>query len=400
MNHVHSFLLLLSLITSSTIYNAQERKVAIEEDSSAPTSASSTPLAAVEEEKRVPPFRKIFEFKRPVQEEGYLIRPSPAENLIMSAGYNHDDKKHYVRIHNITKKCDRILGIYDHEVSDAAWSPDSAFLATLIGEQPYVEQVQKPEAIHYSCKSHLETEESKVKYTYILSSNVCTMEKTPICILLMHNPSDGWPPIGLPVHKSQVLQPDYIAKSSMNNKFAAIYTPAMQSVRIFLPNNQVINHFNITAADLSGPEPIIGDKIGLVGILSKNNGKAVEAFVAFDNKVISGVALAPDLVAAISDKIINIISRSQGKSIASYIHTQPNNPDLVQFNASGKFLAYAAGSTVNILDSRSAQLLQQITRDDGKVHDIFFGNRLIAATSQSIVAFARTQQKKPKKKKQ
>lgn len=394
MNRTYYALLFMSIITSLNTYGAEEgaeRKVAIEEDSSAPASTPSASLAAVEEEKKTLPFHKIFEFKRPVQEEGYLIRPSPTGNLIMSVGYNHDDKKHYVRIHEIKNKSNVVLDSYDHEVHDAAWSPNSAFVSILHNGNVSTLEVKNP-----SSKS---SPPIKTPYVYTLIYNACSMNETTRCIRISQAAEDCvLQDAGVGVLK---LPSFYIVQSCCSNEsqFVSIYTPATQTVCIYnLDGIKLSKRINITAADFSGPELIIGYSNGVVEILSKNDGKNVKSFAAFKGHAISGVALAPDLIAAVSDTIINIISRSQSKSIASHTHTQPHNPDLVRFNASGKFLAYSAGRTVNILDA-NAHLLQKITLD-GKVHDIFFGNKLIAATSQSIVALGCTQQKNKKNNKE
>lgn len=404
MNHTYHALVLMSCIASSISYSAEssEKKIEINAEESSKPPEEKVKVV----ETRTPLFSKAFALATSTGEESYLTRLSPDQRTIMQASYNNNEPNtHYVRLYDTSSGLPTLIEskeklTFKNTIIDAAWSPDSAFLATTTAQSPaQVSRIlQSPHEPVYNNTSYC-TESGD--YLYALTSPSRLMQASFIIVSHKKNDSKNYCVDGMRSGEpGEISTP--MAKSCFwdNNKLIAVYTPDTHCVKnVENPHTtgssiQLNSYQDVTAADFSEKRHIFGFATGSVRIFEPKNLQMVVR-QAFFNQTISRIASASQHFAVLSGKHIKIMSYLTGQVSSSFIHTHIKLPELMSIHPSGELLAYSAGRAVSILDIKTQEsVVVHKELCDCEPTSIGFGAQgLIITTPKSITKLVPTDKK-------
>ena len=403
MNHTYHVLVFVSLIASSISYSAElpEKKTISVEQSSKPQE-EKVKIA----KKSFSQFIKSFERATPTGEENYLTRLSPDQCTIMQASYGPQTSEHHIRLYDAFKGTPKLIEdknklSYKHTIIDAAWSPDSAFLATTTATQQPLAQVLRvlnspEEAVYSNTSCYTKSGD----YLYILTAPTSSVDQTSF-IIVSHkkNDSKNYRVNGMRSGKlGEISTP--MAKGCFwnDNTTVSVYTPETRYIRnIMLKANQSSSCADITAVDFSEEKHVLGFETGSVAIFeSKKAHMTVRQ--AFFNQAVSNIACASQCFAALSGNHIKIMSFLTGQVSSSFVHASIKLPKLMSVHPSEGLLAYSAGRSVYILDTKAQESVlvhKELLNSEPKSID-FTTQGLIVTAPKSITKLVSTGQKESK----
>jgi len=397
----------VSLSVSFISYSAEllEKKTISVEQSSKPQE-EKVKIAT----KSTPLFIKSFECITPPDEEIYLTRLSPDKSIIMQTSCNrNEDNTHYVRLYDASNGTPKLIEnkselIYKHTIIDAAWSPDTAFLATTTAQSP----IQVSRVLNSPRKEVCNNTSYCTKsgnYAYILTSPTQFMQASFIIASHKKNNNkrckiDGMRSTELGEISTPMAQGCFWG----NNKFIAVYTPKTHSVSnicnplISGTSERLSSFAEVTAADFSEERHILGFETGSVTIFEPKK-LLTTVRCAFFNQAISKIACASQYFAALSGNDLKIMSYLTRQMSSSFVHEHIKLPELMCIHPSKDLLAYSAGRSVYMLDTKtkeSAIVHKELCAEEP--NGIYFDNTgLIITTPQSITKLVATGDKDSKK---